>query len=951
MKVCTIFTILVISLYTQSHSEVSMNRERLLFDYGWKFAFGNTDITKDPHAGGGLWFGKTNGFQGAPRPGYIDALWRTVNLPHDWAVELPFDQNADGSHGFKPVGGSFPETSIGWYRRSFEIPDTDQGKRIFLEFDGVFRDCRVWVNGIYLGRNESGYSGFYFDITEVLNYGKRNEVTVRVDATSNEGWFYEGAGIYRHVWLVKTSPVHIGHWGTFVTAVPKDNTAEVTLRTTLNNDGNKPAEFDLHSNLVDAEGKSKAEIVTGSITLQPGEQREVQQKIIFQKPILWSLESPYLYKIISRVTQKEKLLDNYETKFGIRTIVFDKDQGFLLNGKPVVLKGTCNHQDHAGVGSALPDRVQYYRIERLKEMGCNAYRTSHNPPTPELLDACDELGMLVMDETRDFGTGPEALSQLERMIQRDRNHPSVILWSIGNEEGLQGSPTGRQIAERMQGLAHRLDSSRLCTYAANYPDYEGVDEVIDVRGWNYFLWAIDNYRKAHPEQCEVGSEQASHVSTRGVYAIDKTRGYVPSYMVNSIPWGNTSEEWWTFFAKRPWLSGGFVWTGFDYRGEPSPYEWPCINSHFGIMDTCGFPKDNFYYYQSWWNQQTVLHLLPHWNWPGKEGQEIQVTCYSNCDEVELFLNGKSMGRQIMPLNSHLDWKVKYEPGTLLAKGYKAGKEIAQSKVETTGTPVGVKLIPDRKVINADGEDVSMITVAVVDAQGRIVPTADNEISFETNAAGHLLGVGNGDPSSHEPDRYIPATDIKKQMIENWKMKMVENETDRPEIAENYNDADWEKVSVEGSPLMNKEYAVAVYRTTIDLSQKEFTGGKAIIHFGQIDDLGWIYLNGKKIGETRDWNREYTFDISDQLHDGKNSLAVIVKNITGPGGVGKGVWLETLSPPKPLLWKRQVFNGLAQVILQSAQQPGVMELTATSPGLEKAVSTIPTEKSTPRPVVP
>ncbi len=449
-------------------------------------------------------------------------------------------------------------------------------------------------------------------------------------------------------------------------------------------------------------------------------------------------------------------VDTYETEFGIRTVRFDADQGFFLNGKPVKIKGTCNHQDHAGVGAALPDRIQYYRIERLKQMGSNGYRSSHNLPTPELLDACDRLGMLVMDETRMMSSNPEGLSELERLIRRDRNHPSVVIWSLGNEEPEQGSDRGMRIVSTMKRLARRLDPTRVVTVAQNGGWGKGISGVVDVFGCNYHDKDVDGYHRDHPQQPMMGSETASTVSTRGIYANDKVKGYVSAYDVNYPPWATTAENWWSIYDARPFLAGGFAWTGFDYRGEPTPYGWPCINSHFGIMDVCGFPKDNFYYYKAWWTEtpgvKPVLHLFPHWNWAGKEGQEIEVWCHSNLERVELFLNGKSVGSQNVTRDKHLMWKVPYAPGVLEARGFKGTAQVMSVKRETTGPAAGVVLRPDRKQISADGEDVSMVTVEVVDAQGRVVPIADNEVAFRVTGSGKLIGVGNGDPSSHESDK-------------------------------------------------------------------------------------------------------------------------------------------------------------------------------------------------------
>ena len=453
-------------------------------------------------------------------------------------------------------------------------------------------------------------------------------------------------------------------------------------------------------------------------------------------------------------------MDTYETPFGIRNVHFDAETGFSLNGKPVKLKGTCNHQDHAGVGAGLPDRLQYFRIEKLKEMGSNAYRTSHNPPTPELLDACDRLGMLVLDETRMMDANEEGLSQFERLIRRDRNHPSVFCWSIGNEEPEQGTERGARVAATMKRLARELDPTRLVTEAMNNAWGRGLSAVVDVQGFNYrggaaaadFAKALDDYHRQHPTQPTMGTEVASTVSTRGIYANDEARGYVSAYDRNFPPWASTAEEWWSIYSARPWVAGGFVWTGFDYRGEPTPYNWPCISSHFGIIDMCGFPKDLFYYYQAWWSGKPVLHLFPHWNWNGKEGQDVEVWCFTNADRVELIVNGTSAGEQEVKANSHVAWKVPYVAGAIEARGFKAGQPDLVDRRETTGAPAKIVLMPDRARISADGEDLSVVVAQIVDSQGRVVPTAADDVTFTVGGPGRVIGVGNGDPSSHEPDR-------------------------------------------------------------------------------------------------------------------------------------------------------------------------------------------------------
>lgn len=483
-----------------------------------------------------------------------------------------------------------------------------------------------------------------------------------------------------------------------------------------------------------------------------------------QNPSLWSPDTPHLYRLQTTVLADEKPVDQEETTFGIRTIRFDARNGFFLNGKSLKIKGTCNHQDHAGVGTALPDRLQYYRLERLKAMGSNACRTSHNPPTPAFLEACDRLGMLVMDETRMFSSTPEGMSQLERMVKRDRNHPSIILWSLGNEEfrlqgtkagegfRAQGPKVGANIATEMKRLVRRLDPLRPITAAMSFGWGKGISGVVDVQGCNYHLPDIDAFHQQFPGQPMIGTETASTVATRGIYENDSAKGYVSAYDLSVPHIGETAETWWKFYAEREFLSGGFVWTGFDYRGEPTPYKWPCISSHFGVLDTCGFPKDDYFYYKAWWGSEPVLHLFPHWNWAATTSQQISVWCHTNMDSVELFHNGSSLGSKSVERNGHVEWKVKYVPGSIEARGTKDGKVVLVQKRETTGSPAAIVLRADRSTITADGQDVSAIAVEVVDAQGRVVPTADNMIQFQVTGTGKVIGVGNGDPSCHEPDK-------------------------------------------------------------------------------------------------------------------------------------------------------------------------------------------------------
>ena len=928
-------------------------REHLSLDAGWKFHLGDDwpDALHLENAGTG---------SGPASERFDDTYWRIINVPHDWAVELPFDWAADGSHGFHTVGAKYPTNSIAWYRRTFELPKADEGKRIWLTFDGVFRDATVWVNGWCMRHHEGGYYPFREDITDVLHYGGKNTVSVLVDATKTEGWFYEGAGIYRHVWLDKTGPVAIAADGVYVQSEFKDNVPngqpEIKVEISLLNSQTNAATASVNCEIISPSGQLLKQISqSGNLTGNSPGAVKLATKIA--SPVLWSPENPQLYKLVTSIVVDGKLVDRKETDFGIRTVGFDATNGFLLNGKHYELYGTCNHQDHAGVGAAIPDALQEFRVKKLKEFGCNAYRMSHNPPTPELLDACDRLGMLVMDESRLMGSDSANMKKWGDEIRRDRNHPSVALWCIANEQFMvQDTPQAASVARTMQDYVKQLDPLRPVSYASPEDDvFRGINSVIEVRGWNYHYGPqMDRYHAAHPTQPNFGSEQASVVGTRGIYTNDHSAGYVAAYDLVWPGWTTTAESWWSYFADRPWLSGAFVWTGFDYRGEPTPYWWPCVNSHFGILDTCGFPKDAFYYYQSWWTTNPVLHLAPHWNWPGREGQEILVQAFSNCKEVELFLNGASLGKQAMKPNSKLSWQVKYAPGTLSAKGFDAaGKVIAETKVETTGAAAQVRLVPDRTAIDADGQDVSVFTVSAVDAQGRLVPVAGDKVHFSVAGAGNIIGVGNGDPSCHEPDVFVATVPSHNIVVDKWRWELASIPRNRhsvPAYGVDFDDSAWKPVSG-GGPTIETPDTGAIYRAHVTLTEADLKGVGAFACFSGCDDDGWYFVNNHYVGESHDWQAQPSFDVKQYLHPGDNVIAVGVYNSVAQGGLNPNVNLQITGHATVPPWSRNLFNGLAQVIVQSTKDAGEIKLMATADGLAPATETIHTQPGIPRPFVP
>jgi len=734
-------------------------------DSAWNPAGENHLLVQVQNTGGQgyIWKDISLGLYRAPQgigepsqPGYNDSAWDTVHLPHDYVLNGPVTAEGDNSHA-----NLIPHKS--WYRRTFTLPVADQGKSVWIDFDGIYRNVKVYLNGRLLGEHPCGYTSFRYDISQAAHYGSKNVLAVLVDPTQFEGWWYEGGGIYRHVWLNVANRLHVAPWGTFVTAslpepVPGQTPAAATVvvKTDLAN-ATPSAKATLISTLLDAAGRVVA------TTSAPTNAGAVTQRLTVKHPRLWSPDTPTLYKVRTEIVLSGKVIDAVNTSFGIRTIRFDANHGFFLNGRPLKIKGTCNHQDFAGIGNAVPDRLEYWRVKKLKAMGSNAWRMSHNTPNPELLDACDRLGMLVMDENRHFGdvettkagagTTANDFANLDSMILRDRNHPSVILWSLCNEEWIQGTDDGARLFSKLKREAQRLDTTRPIMSGMNGGFGAGISRVEDIQGFNYNSEEYDKFHAAHPEQPCIASESASTNTTRGIYQNDPLKGYATAYDMNTGISIATAEDAWRPIAEREYMSGAFVWTGFDYKGEPMPYRWPAINSNFGIMDLCGFPKDNYYFYQAVWSSRPMAHLLPHWTWPGKEGQPIDVWAFSNGSRVELFLNGKSLGAKDVPFVGHVSWSVPYTPGTLVVKAYdKAGKLIATDTVATAGAPAALRLSADDTAILADGEDVLPVAVTVVDAQGHFMPTASNLVTFSVTGLGRIVGVGNGDPSDHSPDK-------------------------------------------------------------------------------------------------------------------------------------------------------------------------------------------------------
>jgi beta-galactosidase len=754
-------------------------RIRGSFDLGWKFSRGD--------------------FPGAHEPEFPDSAWRALDLPHDWSIEGPFNQNEPSS-----FCGAYLPTGIGWYRKHFRLPNSYKDKRLTIEFDGVYELSEVWINGQWLGKRPYGYVPFFYDLTPYVRLGRENVVAVRVDNShqTNCRW-YSGSGIYRHVWLLATNQVHVAHWGVFARS-PQVAIAAATVRisTTIQNESKNALRCKLISDLLNQEGKV-VESAEASQEILGSAEYEFVQQINVVSPRFWSVADPYLYRVRSTVRRDDVIVDEYETAIGIRSAVFDADQGFLLNGERVKLNGVCLHHDGGCVGAAVPERVWERRLEILREMGCNAIRTSHNPPASEFLDLCDQMGFLVMNEAFDEWKvpkgqiGPNGYANyfdewyerdVQNFVRRDRNHPSVVLWSAGNEIGDQESPQGSETLGKLLKVFHSEDPTRLVTAGCDHIASEPASEtarpeflaLLDVVGYNYVdrwrdrrekYYSID--RHAFPHRRFVGTESESMSGIRGEYPDLFPATGAPASFFQLLRGRNIDvEQLWKFVSTHDYVAGDFMWSGLDYLGEA---RWPMKNSSSGVIDTCGFRKDGFYFYQSQWTKETVLHLFPHWNWKGKEGQIIPVSCYTNCDTVELFLNSRSLGlkgyefpRLGMELrygnyparakvlrttaDLHLSWDVPYEPGTLRAVGVKAGKVAATVEVSTTGEPAAIGLSADREFIATGRSGIVHLTTQILDHQGRLVPIASNAVSYSLEGDGELIGVDSGDPASHEDYR-------------------------------------------------------------------------------------------------------------------------------------------------------------------------------------------------------
>ncbi|WP_203308592.1 beta-galactosidase GalA [Sphingomonas beigongshangi] len=721
---------------------------RIGFDEGWLFHAGDIPVPPATDHEQTYLRAKAGHAVGAAAMTYDDSDWQAVTLPHDWASFQPFVESANVSQGYRPRG-------IGWYRRTFRLDPADRGKYLELQFDAIATHATIWVNGSVAAHNWSGYNSVYIDITPFARFGDEpNVVAIRVDAEAMEGWWYEGAGLYRHAWLARRAPVSIVTDGVHCDPRRGDSGWHVPVTVTARTVEAATATVTTRARLLDPDGRMVAEARSQPVAVSTLDTADLTLDLAVPAPRLWSIETPVLYAVEVTLERDGATLDIRRIPVGFRTIRFDADRGLFVNERPVKMKGVCLHQDHAGVGVAVPDALLAWRLSRLKDMGCNAIRCSHNAPSSAFLHLTDRMGFVVMDENRNFDPAPDYMAQLEWMVRRDRNHPSVILWSVFNEEPMQGTPAGVEMVRRMAAAVHRLDGSRPVTAAMNGSFFEpvNVSTVVEVMGFNYYQSDYDRFHALNPRKPTTSSEDTSAFMTRGAYANDPAAHVITSMDTEAASWGGTHRETWRRIAERPFVAGGFVWTGFDYHGEPTPYAWPTIASFFGILDLCGFPKTAYDIHRAQWiDDAPVIGLAPHWTWPGREGQSIDVLVLSNTERVVLKLDGRVVGEAKGDRIMGNSFTVPYAPGTLEALGYNGGRLVARAAHATVGAPVALRLTPARRVMAGDGVDVQPFTVDAVDAAGRHVPTANLPVRFAVEG-GTIIGLGNGDPNSHESEK-------------------------------------------------------------------------------------------------------------------------------------------------------------------------------------------------------
>lgn len=909
-----------------------------LLNSGWRFR---------AEGAGGRQFNrhvfKNGEAKGCAAEKFNDSDWKDVTLPHDWCYSLSQDPDYNVSHGHYKLNTSdslsmdpviVPEdsgTPIGWYRKRFTLPADYSDKLVYLEFEGIFRDSEIYVNGTFIGRHMSGYTGMRFEISDVLYFdGRENVVAVRVDCTQNEGWFYEGAGIYRNAFLDVRERVSIAPDSVFVKSIPVfDNDKAISAQIDVSCEIVNETDID---RTVSVSFSTEEQTFTTEIVVPSFGKADANGKLRVNNPRVWDVDTPELCEMTTTVACGN-LTDTESAAYGVRSIRFDPDEGFFLNGRRLEIRGACLHQDFACVGSALTYELHEYKIRRLREMGCNAIRTSHNAPAPELLEACDKLGMMVMDETRMFGSSDEAVNEMTSIVRRDRNHPSVILWSIGNEEHTrQNNDNGRRIAKRMIREVRRLDASRPITYGGNNGgQYEGINETVDVRGFNYLHIGahdyIEKYHADHPEQPIVGSEEASSYYNRGEVHFDAEKRAVGGYDKWMAPWGSSAGGWLRYLNEHRYIAGAFMWTGFDYSGEPSPFLANSVTS-FGAIDLCGYAKDVYYYYKSWWRDEDELHLFPDWN--RVDGEIVRVAANTNLDEVELFLNGVSLGRKKNEFLGHVEWEVTFKPGKLEAVGFRGGKEVMRAQRVTTGAPARLALRVDQ---SPGRTGTALVTAEILDKNGNIVPYASDKIFWKVDN-GEILGLGNGDPKSFEKNQYDKIRirrqlgGFRRKLGSEWipydttgepdsaLFTMNDHNTEFPEpVTDHFRDD--ERIILRGGAPVN---------TTTELAcEFDDKGGNAMIVFERVEGKAEISLNGAPIA-TLEGGLPQAVRVT---LDTQNTLNIKLTARDSLEALKRGVFIDRYEEPEMF---RKAFHGLCMTAVRCNENTTV---SVSADGLEAA----------------
>ena len=899
------------------------------FNPGWMFLHSDHQIApKEYKEHKSIWAGAKAATSDVVWPftafDFDEEEYRPVDLPHDWAVEDGFYPEEDGEQGYRKRGW-------GYYRKRFFVPSTWRGKRVELQFGGIATHSTFWINQTLFHHNYSGYNTITIDITPALMFGRDNLIAIEVNAAVFEGWWYEGAGIYRDVKLIISDPVRIAtEAGISVSAEVKLDGWNVEGNVNLVNDSLSEVSPMLDVEIIDPLGKT-VETKRFLPNLQPNQPLQVPYSIRVGAPKTWSPDTPLLYQLKVTLKDGNRVFDEKSVNFGFRTFKFDFTNGFSLNGKPMKIKGVCNHQDHAGVGAAVPAAIEEFRIKKLKEMGANAYRCSHNPPSENILDLCDKYGLLVIDENRAFNASPENLNYLREQIRRDRHHPSIIAWSIFNEEPLQGELRGQEIARALVNAVKAEDPTRPVLAAMNggFFSEDRARNVLDIVGFNYQYGNIDKFHDKYPNIPILLTEGASAFETRGEFATDKEKSIASSFDVFAADWGTTHRKDWETVTKRRFLAGTFVWTGFDYHGEPTPFnnKFPANSSYFGCMDLCGFPKTAYYIRQAQWIDKPVLHVAPHWNQEDKDGQEIDVFCATNVEEVTFILNGKDLGTFKVDPVDMLTQKVKYEPGTLLAIGRRGGQEVIRTQVETSGKPVSLVLVPDRTEMKADGRDAVPVTVYAVDASGRIVPNANVPVEFEVSGPGRNIGVGNGDPTctlSEKADSR-PLFNGYAQLIVQSERSTKKGTIEIKAKSEGLKSASCSvktTVSTTGLPVIegftNREIAVSGWRVSMASTEKPIliSGNSG----DELSNLSPVNLGNVLVLKPRTWVAYYTvFNLPASIKEKGGSLCF--KNMTGKGQIyvnGDMLFEKKTTAAEDIVVRMK--SGLEKIELNILMQP-------------------------------